>query len=477
MSLFGAIDLGASSGRVMAGVVKDGKLSLFEVHRFPNHARHVKDRLVWDFDNLFAEIRIGIRELGARAERMNLDVKSIGIDTWAVDYGLIRNGELIASPNCYRDPLNHLGVEKAHERVPFEELYAITGMQFLPFNSVYQILRQQELDPELLGSSEKMLLLPDLIGYLLTGELATERTNASTTGLLDAKTREWSIELSEKLGVDLTKFPELRNAGEKLGKLNPGFGRRLEDTEVVLVGSHDTGSAVVGVPAEGNDFAYLSSGTWSLLGTELDEPILSAESRAANFTNELGVDNKVRYLKNLSGLWLLSESIRFWNENGNHVELLDLLEQAAKILPTATLDVSDQSFIAPDEMPIKIARALEASGQDVPTQPAEFVAVILHSLAKSYAENLKVMRTLTGKTIAQLHVIGGGTQNQLLCQLTADYCEIPVLSGPTEATAIGNILVQARTAGLIGEQLGDIRRVIRNSDFEFKNYQPKRKAS
>jgi rhamnulokinase len=472
MALFGAIDLGASSGRVIAGVLKGGKLSISEVHRFENQVIEERDRLTWDFNHLMTQIKLGIRELGARAERLGMDVLSLGIDTWAVDYGLIQSGELLSNPNCYRDPLNQLGVEQVHDLIDFKSLYGVSGIQFLPFNSIYQLVRQQNLEPELSRVSEQVLLIPDLIGYQLTGQMATERTNASSTGLLEAQSHDWSTDLAARLGLDVSKFPPLRDAGDVLGPLKRGFGRRLASTNVVLVGSHDTASAVVAVPAEDEDFAYLSSGTWSLLGTELDAPVLSDEARAANFTNELGVDGKVRFLKNLSGLWLLSESIRTWDSSGININLRDLLAEASKFTPDVEIDVTDPNLLAPGDMPSRIARQLSLAGHPAPETPAQMTAIIMHSLAKSYARNLEKLRDLTGKSLPKLHIIGGGVQNRLLCQLTADYCNVAVEAGPVEATAIGNILVQARAAGKIGPSLSDIRKVVRQSDFQKHTYTP-----
>jgi rhamnulokinase len=470
--LFGAIDIGASSGRVIAGFFSEGKLSLREVHRFTNGPVQRDDLLAWNFSELYAQLRHGLRELGAYAERLGQDVVSVGIDTWAVDYGLVAGGELLDEPACYREPQNELGVTEVHARVSFEELYEITGMQFLPFNSLYQIARQQARQPGLWGQAEKLLLLPDLIGYLLTGVAKTERTNASSTGLLDARTREFSEELLERLAIDPSKFPELADAGEELGRLREGFGPRMSQTRVVLVGSHDTASAVVGNPATEPNFAFLSSGTWSLLGAEIAEPILSDASRQANFSNELGVDGRVRYLKNLSGLWLLSESLRYWKERGEPQDLSQLLAEAAKVTTVAEIDAADPRFIAPGPMPELISAQLAETGQRAPQTKAELTAIILHSLAKSYARGLAQLKDLTGLTFDTLHITGGGSQNQLLCQLTANYCQLEVLAGPVEATAIGNLLVQARAAGLTGATLEDVRAVIRNSDFELASYQP-----
>lgn len=470
--LFGAIDIGASSGRVIAGLVSDGKLSIREVHRFSNGPIQRPDLLTWNFTELFSQVRIGLRELGAYAERLGRDVVSVGIDTWAVDYGLVAGGELLDEPACYRDPQNQIGVDRVHSQIDFPELYGITGMQFLPFNSLYQIARQQELQPELWAQADKLLMLPDLIGYLLTGVAKTERTNASSTGLLDARTREFSAEILQRLEINPGKLAPLADAGETLGKLKEGFGPRMSKTSVVLVGSHDTASAVVGNPATEPNFAFLSSGTWSLLGAEIIEPVLSDSSRAANFSNELGVDGRVRYLKNLSGLWLLSESLRYWQEHGEPQDLAKLLTEAAAVTNVSEIDVADPRLIAPGPMPELIAAQLSETAQAIPATKAEFAAVILHSLAKSYAVAIAQLSELTGLRFDRLHITGGGSQNQLLCQLTANYCYLEVIAGPVEATAIGNLLVQARSAGLTGPTLEDVRTVIRSSDFELKTYLP-----
>jgi len=459
-ALFGAIDIGASSGRVMAGLFQDGKISLSEVHRFPNAPIKQDGYLVWDYPKLLSEIKRGLRELGARAEKLALSVTSIGIDTWAVDFGLLRQGELLQNPYSYREPANDVGVRSVHKRISFAELYAANGIQFLPFNSLYQIERIRKLNPDLLASADRLLLLPDLIGYSLTGKMATERTNASSTGLLNVQTRNWDERLIELLGMSSECLAPLRDAGDELGFLKSDFGPRLLGTKVVLVGSHDTASAVVGVPATKPNFVFLSSGTWSLLGTELEHAVLSANSRHANFTNELGVDGTVRYLKNLSGLWLVSESLRDYEIQGTRLDLADLLEAAEDLRPVQVIDVTDSSLTEPGDIVSKISRQLESSGQPGPKSAAELVAIILHSLAKSYAENLRVLESLTGQKFDTLHVIGGGSQNQLLNRLTAEYAGIRVVSGPVEATAIGNLLIQIRSAGLVSGNLFELRELI-----------------
>jgi len=475
--VFGAIDIGASSGRVIAGTFVAGKISLHEVHRFPNGAVESEGILVWDFTKLMDEVRVGITKLSEHASGFGGSVVSLGIDTWAVDYGLVRDGQLLAQPNCYRDPLNQIGADDVHSRISFAEMYEIAGLQFLPFNSIYQLARQSKFNPEQLESATDIMLIPDLIGFLLTGKKATEKTNASATGMLDATTRSWSQEIIERAGLTRasSKFPELKSAGETLGKVLPEFGDGLENTNVVLVGSHDTASAVVGVPANSDEFAFISSGTWSLLGSEIPAPILSEASRRANFTNELGVQNRVRYLKNLSGLWLLAECLREWKLETDLNALGNLLMEAASFDPDSLLDLSDVNLISPGNMPYKINRQLERAGKKPVEKKHEFVALILHSLAKSYADNLGSLEVLTGKIFEAIHVVGGGSQNALLSQLTANYSQKPVLAGPVEATAIGNLVVQMQAAGLVPMELSKARAVIANSTFQLTTYEPEGK--
>ncbi|SDT31308.1 rhamnulokinase [Friedmanniella luteola] len=459
-AVFGAIDIGASSGRVVAGVLDDDGLRLEVVHRFPNGATEVDGHLRWDLSGLFAEVLTGLAALAAR----HPGVRSVGIDTWAVDYGLLdADGHLLAQPVAYRDDRTDAVVDLVHRRVDPARLYAVTGLQFLPFNTLYQLSaeRQGPLWPRV----AQALLLPDLLAYWLTGERRTEATNASTTGLLDAGTRTWSRELLEALGLPLELFPPLVQPGETLGPLLPEVAARTglaPGTTVVAVGSHDTASAVVGVPAEGRSFAYVSSGTWSLVGLELDAPVLTPASRAANFTNEGGVDGRTRYLRNEGGLWLLQESLRSWAGAGEPVDQDALLAEAAALPPGGpTFDVDAPDLIAPGDMPARIRRAVAASGQELPGAPAAVARSILDSLAVAYARTTAEAEALAGQTVDVVHVVGGGSRNALLCQLTADLSGRLVLSGPVEATALGNLAVQARAAGLLPADLESLRRTLR----------------
>ena len=469
--VFGAIDIGASSGRVIAGTFVAGKISLNEVHRFPNGAVESGGILVWDFTKLMDEVRVGIANLSAHANGVGGSIVSLGIDTWAVDYGLVRDGQLLAQPNCYRDPLNQIGADDVHSRISFAEMYEIAGLQFLPFNSIYQLARQSKFNPEQLESATDIMLIPDLIGFLLTGKKATERTNASTTGMLDATTRSWSREIIERAGLTRasSKFPELKSAGETLGKVLPEFGDGLKNTNVVLVGSHDTASAVVGVPADSDEFAFISSGTWSLLGSEIPAPILSEASRRANFTNELGVQNRVRYLKNLSGLWLLAECLREWKLETDLNALGNLLIEAASFDPDSLLDLSDVNLISPGNMPYKINRQLERAGKNPLGKKHECVAVILHSLAKSYADNLGSLEILL-LYLDAIHVVAAPPPGEARCHRRCGACV-----GPVEATAIGNLVVQMQAAGVVPMELSEARAIIANSTFKLTTYEPEGK--
>lgn len=440
-----AVDLGATSGRVIVGHVDPDGVRMEHVTRFPNGPVpvHEGDRqaLHWDVVELARQVTDGLR----RAFAGHPGIVSIGIDSWAVDYGLLREGRLLGLPYHYRDERHERGVAPVHAQLDAAELYARNGLQHLPFNTLFQFAA----DPSV-RLADRALLIPDLLGYWLTGVEAAERTNASTTGLLHATTRGWDPALRAAAGLPAGLLPTLRDPGDRLGPLLPAVAELVGGSApVTLVGSHDTASAVVAVPATEPDFAYISSGTWSLVGVELDAPVLSDAAREANCTNEGGVDGRVRFLKNVSGLWLLSESVRTWERGGEHIDLEALLAAAAAVTaPVPVFDPADESFTPPGDMPSRIATWCTAHGLSAPATRAEFVRSILESLATAYAHTLRTIADVTGKEIRVVHVVGGGSQNRLLCQLTADRTGLPVLAGPVEATALGNVLVQARAAGL-----------------------------
>ncbi|MGW2700163.1 rhamnulokinase [Streptomyces sp. NPDC001340] len=455
MRSYAAVDLGASSGRVMVGRVGSDALELSEAHRFPNRPVRVPEGLRWDVLALYAGVLDGLRAAGAHCGG-RLD--SVGIDSWAVDHGLLdAEGALLGNPVHYRDARTEGVTEKVWASVPAAELYAATGLQYAPFNTLYQLMAARSTAQ--FAHARRLLLIPDLLTYWLTGEQGTELTNASTTQLIDPRTRAWSYDVAERLGIDLGLFAPLRQPGDPAGVLRAEV---LEETgltgpvPVTAVGSHDTASAVAAVPAAGERFAYICTGTWSLAGLELDAPVLTEESRAANFTNELGLDGTVRYLRNIMGLWLLQECVRAWGEPD-----LGLLLREAAGVPTlrSVVDAGDEAFLAPGRMPERIAEACRASGQPVPGTRAEITRCILDSLALAHRRAVEDAQRLADHPVDVVYVVGGGTRNALLCQLTADACGLPVVAGATEAAALGNILVQARTHGLVGD-LDDMRRLL-----------------
>ncbi|MFF8032010.1 MULTISPECIES: rhamnulokinase family protein [unclassified Streptomyces] len=447
---YAAVDLGASSGRVMVGRVGPGSLELSEAHRFPNRPVRVPEGLRWDILGLYAGVLEGLRAAGP--------VDSVGIDSWAVDYGLLdADGALLGNPVHYRDSRTEGVAEKVWATVPAGELYAATGLQYAPFNTLYQLAAARGTAQ--LAQAKRLLLIPDLLTYWLTGEQGTELTNASTTQLVDPRTRDWAHGVAERLDIDLALFAPLRRPGDPAGALRPEVLAETGLTgpvAVTAVGSHDTASAVAAVPAGDERFAYICTGTWSLAGLELDAPVLTEESRAANFTNELGLDGTVRYLRNIMGLWLLQECLRAWGGP----DLDELLTEAAGVPALrSVVDAGDAAFLAPGRMPERIAEACRASGQPVPVSRAEVTRCILDSLALAHRKAVEDAQRLAGRPADVVHVVGGGTRNALLCQLTADACGLPVVAGPTEAAALGNVLVQARAHGLVGDLAG-MRRLL-----------------
>lgn len=451
-----AVDLGATSGRVMLGYVEDGMLRLEQVARFPNGPVAGPDGLHWDFTALYRHVIDGLAE----AVRREPGIASIGIDSWAVDYGLVHGDELLAEPFHYRDDRTARGVETVHAKVPFEELYRRNGLQFLPFNTLYQYAVDRRL-----ADAEIALLIPDLVAFLLTGARVAERTNASTTGLVDVASGEWDRELAERLGIPASALPQLVDPGTLLGRLRGEARERVGAAiDVIAVGSHDTASAVVAVPLSTPNAAYISCGTWGLVGVELDEPVVTDAAREANFTNEGGVDGRVRFLHNVTGLWLLSESVRTWEaEDGAPIDLPQLLDAAAAVDGTVPLfDANDARLAAPGDMPARIAAVIEESGAAVPASRPAFARTIVESIAQAFANAVSTAGRLTARDIDVIHIVGGGALNRLLCQATADRSALPVLAGPVEATALGNVLVQARAHGWFGPDatLEDLRRVV-----------------
>jgi rhamnulokinase len=468
--VFVAVDLGASSGRVVAARVGPSRLELHELHRFPNEPVALPDGLHWDILRLYREVLHGLRAAAGGPD----PVTSVGVDGWGVDYGLLdETGALLGNPYSYRDARTAGVADKVHARLPFEELYARTGIQRLPFNTIYQLAAAAGT-PQL-EAARTLLLLPDLLGYWLTGSAGAERTNASTTALLDVRSGDWSPEALAAVGVGRDLLPALHRPGEPLGPLRAEAAAEtgLPGSAVVTaVGSHDTASAVAGVPAQGDRFAYVSCGTWGLVGVELEGPVLTGESRAANFTNEGGVDGRVRYLRNVMGLWLLQESLRAWERAGQPADLPALLEAAAGQPPGGpVVDPDDPAFLPPGDMPSRVQAACRRTGQPVPGTRPQLVRCILDSLAAAFARAVADAARLSGRRVEVVHLVGGGARNRLLCQLTADACGLPVLAGPVEATALGNVLVQARAAGRVAGGLEALRALVGRTQ-EVRRYGP-----
>jgi rhamnulokinase len=465
-----AVDLGATSGRVMLGQLGPDQLSVEAVHRFPNDPVRIPDGLHWNILDLYRNILVGLRKaVGAQPGLLG-----VGICSWAVDYGLVSGDRLINNPFHYRDERTARGVDLVHQIADHATLYAANGLQFQPFNSIYQLAVDHEAG--VIDDTTRMLMLPDLLGFWLTGEQVVERTNASTTGLLDVGTGTWNATLIDKLSLPRSLFLFLVDPGTRIDALRDEVAAEVGATgalEVIAVGSHDTASAVVGVPMTEPGAAYVSSGTWSLVGLELDRPVLTEESREANFTNEGGVDGKIRYLRNVMGMWLLSESIRTWEREGQSVELTTLLAQAAAIrTPVPIFDANHPSLLPPGDMPKRIATLCVEAGATAPDSPAVFARSILESLAEAYAAAITDAERLSGQKINTVHIVGGGSQNTLLCQLTANRTGRRALAGPVEATAVGNVLIQGRAAGLVEGELSDLRALVART-FPPAEYQPR----
>ena len=437
-----AVDLGASSGRVLAVEFSASGLKCTEARRFPNRPVQRGNRLQWDVSSLYRGILDGLRAAGP--------VSSVGVDSWAVDYALLdRNGGLLGHPVHYRDERTREIAARVHERISPWELYATTGVQFQPFNTIYQLAAEE---PTTLAAADQLLLIPDLMVFWLTGARCAELTNASTTGLLDIQRRTWSPEAMSAVGVSAGLLPPLVTPGQSLGVLHDHVraeAAQLAATSVTAVASHDTASAVAAIPST-QPFAFVATGTWSLVGVELPAPVLSEASRRANFTNELGIDGTVRYLRNVMGLWLLQECLRVWG-NPELGPLLDAAEQEAPL--RQIVDAASDDFLAPGDMPGRIDAACRATGQPAPPSRAATVRCILDSLALAHRIAVRQAVELSGRAVDVVHLVGGGARNALLCQLTADACGLPVIAGPAEAAALGNALVQARAAGLVPDDV------------------------
>ncbi|MBA4146623.1 MAG: rhamnulokinase [Verrucomicrobia bacterium] len=477
--VFLGIDLGAESGRVMAGLWDGNRMTLEEVHRFPNGAVTINGTLRWDLLRLWGEIQQG---LTLAAKRYGKSIVSVGVDTWGVDFVLLsKTGELLGLPFHYRDERTRGVMDEAFKRVSREDIFAETGLQFMEFNTLYQLLALQKKSPELLEAADCFLTIPDFLNWCLTGRKVAEFTNATTTQCCNAVKRQWASGLLRRFDLPTSMFPEVIMPGVKLGPLQDSVARStgLQSVEVVAVAAHDTGSAVVGVPTTNTgkaNWAYISSGTWSLLGAEVQEAKLSARAAELNFTNEGGVDGTYRLLKNIMGLWLVQRCKRAFDASGgelSYAELVTMAESAPAL--RSLVDPDDPSFLNPPDMPRAIQDFCGRTGQPVPQTEGELVRCALESLALKYAIVLGRLEELTGERVEVIHIVGGGSRNELLNQFTADACQRPVLAGPVEATVLGNLMMQLRAAGQISS-LGELRTAVRNSS-ELKEFLPNQKQA
>jgi rhamnulokinase len=458
----------------MLGAFDGVRLTLEELHRFENGPITIHGCLYWNAFRLLEELKVGLGRCTQRGIRLD----GIAIDTWGVDFGLLlATGELLEMPRHYRDPRNRAAMELAFTRVSRAEIYERTGIQFLPFNTLFQLFAIGLNTPRLLRAAERLLLMPDLFTFWLTGEMATERTIASTSQMIDARTGDWSRELMEKLELPAHLPPRIDPTGTVAGALLPEVSNEVgqSGTPVIRTAGHDTAAAVAAVPASDGSWAYISSGTWSLIGVELSAPLISPETLAADFTNEAGVAGTTRFLRNVAGLWLVQECQRIWAGQGHtysHAELSRLAAVAPALRSFVNPD--DPRFAEPGDMPGRIRQACQETGQPVPQSPGELVRCALESLALKYRVVLDTLERLIGRQIETLHIVGGGVQNDLLNQFTADATGKPVRAGPVEATATGNVLVQALAQRRLGA-LADLRAVVRAST-RVQQYEPREQA-
>ncbi len=466
-----AIDLGAESGRVMLGKMNNGKLHLEEIHRFLNIPIQNENSTRWDAEMLWNEIQTGLKKTFSKYD----NIESIGVDTWGVDFVLLdKNGEMLDPPYHYRDTRTNGIPEKVSQKISMKDLYLETGIQIMQFNTIFQLIALKEEKPEIFNKIHKLLFMPDWIVYKLTGEIKNEYTIASTSQLMNMETGEWSKKLMNIFGIPGDIFPSIVQPGVKIGEIKPEFTRNFKcnSIPVIAVGSHDTASAVVGVPAEKNtNWAYMSSGTWSLMGIESMKALINDATNERNFTNEGGINNTIRFLKNIIGLWILQESKRYWKKEGDDLSYSQLVEMAEKAEPFfGIIDAEYKDFVNGGDIPEKIQSYLVKTGQREVKNKGQFVRIILEALAMKYSEVMKKIEDITGKNIDVLHIVGGGSKNKLLNQMTANAMGKRVIAGPVEATVCGNILTQLIAIGEI-TSIDNGREIIKNS-FECECFLP-----
>lgn len=472
LSHYLACDLGAESGRVMLGTLDAGVLTLEEIHRFPNLPVEIGGGLRWDILGTLRELKTGLRKAAA----LDKPIRSLSVDSWGVDYVWSGAGQpVLSQPYVYRDARIDAAYELALSRVPRETIFECTGLQFMAFNTLYQLVSDLESSPRLLEIADHFLCIADFFNYIFGGKACVEESLASTTQIYDPRTRDWSRELIEKFHLPERVFPPIVPSGSPLGHITTALATETglaPEVEVVATCSHDTGAAVAAVPSEpGHDWAFLSSGTWSLIGVELNAPRITPAVLAANFTNEGGYGGTTRFLKNITGLWILQECRRTWEAEGETFDYATLNRLAAEAPELVSIiDPSDERFLKPGGMPEKIRAFCRESGQAVPETTGAFVRCILESLALMYRRQLGVIESLTERTITKLHIVGGGSQSALLNQFSANATGRTVIAGPVEGTAIGNIGIQAITAGELAS-LDALRECVRNS-FDFRTFEP-----
>ena len=470
------IDLGASSGRAMLGTLEGKKLTIREIHRFLNEPVTLCGRFVWDMPRLFHEIKQALLKLSRSGET----VDAIGIDTWGVDFGLLdKNGHLLSLPVHYRDARTNGIPEKVRAIIPDEELFARTGIAFNSFNTLFQLYAMKDEGDPTLESASELLFMPDLLAYFLTGKKGTEYTIASTSQLLNPYTRDWDRDLMEKLGIPARIFGEVKLPGAVRGTLLAEIAREcgVAEIPVIAIGGHDTASAVAAVPAREKDFAYISSGTWSLLGTEIEKPLCAEGVMKANYTNEGGVDGSIRLLKNIMGLWIIQECKREWDRRSDAVSFSQIVEMAEKAEPfIAFIDVDDPCFLAPNDMPARIQEYCRKTGQRVPASRGEIARVVYENLALKYRWAIERLENdMLKKRVNALHIVGGGSKNEMLNRFTADAINRAVIAGPDEGTVIGNVLVQAMGVGAL-KDVAALRRVVEAS-FPTRRLEPENAAA
>ena len=472
VSKFLAVDLGSESGRVIVGILNDDRITIEEIHRFPNPQIRALNRVHWDIHYLFKEVKKG---LSLAAGNGHEDLESIGIDTWGVDFGFVgKDGALLGDPYCYRDPRTNGMMEEVLRKISREEIYASTGIQFMQINSLYQLYAASLNEKESFRQCETVLFMPDLFNYLLTGRKVSEYTVASTSQMLNAWSRTWDDALLRKIGLPPDIMAPIIQPGSIIGTLLPEVAGETgisNDTDVVAVGCHDTASAVAAVPGRGKNWAYISSGTWSIVGIESDRPLIDNNTLADDFTNEGGVGGKIRFLRNVTGLWLLQECRKSWKKHGDIPEYEELVKTASAAEGfKCMIDPDDPSFLDPPDMPEAIVRYCRGHSQPVPETTGEFVRCILESLAMKYRAMIEKIGSLTHRTIETIHIVGGGSRNAMLNQFTADATGIPVEAGPVEASALGNIIVQAIAEGKISS-IEEGRAMVARS-FPVRRYDP-----